>query len=79
MILILNTCRWKNHLEEKFHHCLFYHTSVDFIEKEPFTFFGFLIIFHEVMSLESFIFDLSDIIPVNVQNMWALLFWIYFN
>ena len=50
---------------------------IDFIEKElSKTFCGVLIIFHELMMLQGFEFDVSDFIPVNVQNISDLFFYI---
>ena len=50
---------------------------IDFIEKElSKTFCGVLIIFHELMMLQGFEFDVSDLIPVNVQNISDLFFYI---
>ena len=44
------------------------------MEKEPCTkFCGNLISFHEVIRLQSFEFDVSDITPANLQNILPLL------
>lgn len=49
------------------------------IEKESCTKFGGVLIgFHEIMKLDSFEFGVSVVIPANVQNISALIFFAYF-
>ena len=83
MILILSTCWWKNSFGSEWKGTWGQNFTFAF---SPFfcwfcrgrTFqkiFWILIIFHEVMNLERFG---NVVIPVNVQNIWALLFLRYF-
>ena len=44
------------------------------MEKEPWKFCGALIIFHEVMKLQSFKFGVSEVIPAIVHNISPLSF-----
>ena len=49
------------------------------MEKKPCRiFFGVLIGFNEVMNLQSFEFNASDVIPTNAQNIPRLVFFSYF-
>ena len=49
------------------------------MEKEPATwFYDVLIIFHEVMEIQSFELDFSDIIHTNVHNLSYLIFYCIF-
>ena len=49
------------------------HNFKYFMEKKPCAkFCGVLISFHKVMKLQSFESDVSDVIPVNVQNFSSL-------
>ena len=56
------------------------HIFVKFIEKEPSTKFCVVLIsFKEVMKLQSFEFDASDVIPANALNILPTFFHIFVN
>ena len=52
---------------------------VNFMEKEPCTkFCGFFNRFHEVKTIQSFKFSVTDVAAANVQNMSPLVFFAFF-
>ena len=55
-----------------------WHIFVDFMDKEPCTkFCGVLIRFREVVKLQSFEFNVSDVIPVVTPVFFKILFLVY--
>ena len=55
------------------------HILISFMKKEPCANFrGVLMRFHEVIKLQSLEFDVSDVIPMNSQNLSPLVFFAFF-